>query len=163
MFIELASGTVLETNNADLWPEAKRLTKAEGKRRLKDESLAILRDLFPAGATVWTKVISVARSGMSRHIQVFSIKDNEPCNVSGHVARAIGERFNDKECSLVVGGCGMDMCFHTVYNLGHALFPDGFKCPGQGKCRSAEHSNGDRNYKPHLHKDGGYALVKRDM
>jgi len=27
---------------------------------------------------------------------------------------------------LKVNGCGMDMCFSTVYNLGRALFPEGF-------------------------------------
>ncbi len=53
--------------------------------------------------------------------------------------------------ALVVGGCGMDMGFHIVYNLGRVLFPDGFKVEGRGR-------NGDTSG---WDKDGGYALNHR--
>ena|ERR1035437_1828097 len=49
------------------------------------------------------------------------------------------------------GGCGMDMGFHLVYNLGRTLFPEGFKVEGRGR-------NGDASG---WDKDGGYALKQR--
>jgi hypothetical protein len=56
----------------------------------------------------------------------------------------------------------MDTGFHLVYNLGYVLFPLGFECTGCDEppnlCPSNDHSNGDRDYAPHNHKDGGYAL-----
>jgi hypothetical protein len=42
------------------------------------------------------------------------------------------------------------------------LWPDGWTCIGE-KCPSNDHFNGDRNYEPHLHKSGAYAITKRDM
>lgn len=60
--------------------------------------------------------------------------------------------------ALVVNGCGMDMGFHVVYELGYTLYGrDGFICIGE-RCPSNDHSNGDRDYTPHAHTDGGYAL-----
>jgi hypothetical protein len=80
----------------------------------------------------------------------------------------------------------MDMGFHLVYNLSYSLFPDGFGCIGRAEdyrfhCPSNDHSNGDRDYTPHMsenerlgadgslctchathwHKDGGYALIQK--
>lgn len=57
-------------------------------------------------------------------------------------------------------GCGMDVGFSLVYNLGWVLFPNGFECVGE-RCPSNDHSNGDRDYSPHHHSDGGYALRQR--
>lgn len=121
-----------------------------------------------AGDTLFTSVVSVARSGMSRHIKVFAMLDNVPRDITYHVGRVIGYRQSDKTGGLVVGGCGMDMCFQTVYNLSSALFPNGFTCTGRDTdkgtyCSSNDHSNGDRDYTPHHHSSGGYALRKRDL
>jgi len=41
-----------------------------------------------------------------------------------------------------------------------ALFSGGFTCPGKD-CPSNDHSNGDRDYTPHMHTDPGYALRQR--
>lgn len=154
MYVQLpTTGTVIETADASVWSGAKRLTNKEGAAMLQAEALEYLHKLFPVGTTVWTKVTHVARSGMSRRIQVYAIKDNQPINVSAYVGRVIGERVNRDELSLCVSGCGMDMCFHTVYNLGRALYPDGFKVEGRGR-------NGDTSGHDN---DGGYALNKRDM
>lgn len=57
--------------------------------------------------------------------------------------------WDDKREAIRVGGVGMDMGFHIVYELGAILFPDGFGCTGEG-CRSSDHSNGDRDYTPHV-------------
>lgn len=107
-----------------------------------------------------------------------------------NVARALGARIDRDRGGVKVGGAGMDMGFHLVYSLSRTLFPDGFECVGEGgnycrvhgriepctscptcgngmlverrqSCPSNDHSNGDRNYTPHMHGDGGYALVQR--
>jgi hypothetical protein len=59
-----------------------------------------------------------------------------------------------------MGGCGMDMGFAAVYGLSYALFGKGFECTGPN-CPANDHSNGDRDYTPHMHSDGGYALKHR--
>jgi hypothetical protein len=85
------------------------------------------------------------------------MSDNVPQWISRLVGKAIGERFNDKRECLSVSGCGMDMGFHVVYSLSRTLFKDNFECIGKS-CPSNDHSNGDRDYTPHQHSDGGYAL-----
>jgi hypothetical protein len=156
-YFQLGSGTVIETDDARIWQDDKgavRLSAAAGKRALLAESLATLREALKPGDTVWTKVTHVSRSGMSRNIQCFIIRDNEPWNISAHVARVIGEPCDRRDLSFRIGGCGMDMCFAAVYALSSALFRDGFGCIGEGKehgtrCPSNDHSNGDRDYAPH--------------
>lgn len=129
----------------------------------RDESaIETLRENVKPGDTVYTIVRHVSRSGMTRDISVLLMTDDGPWEVSGLVALAIGERRNRDNGGVRVGGCGMDMGFHIVYQLGHALFPDGFTCAGEG-CRSNDHSNGDRDRTPHHHTDGGYALRHRWM
>lgn len=56
-----------------------------------------------------------------------------------------------------MGGVGMDMGFALVHELSYSLWPNGFECTGQ-RCPSSDHANGDRNYEPHHHASGGYAL-----
>ena len=87
------------------------------------DAIAFLRDHLVPGNKVWCIVTHVSRSGMSRRIKLL-IKDKEGdlFNISGFAARALGWTLNRDELALVVPGCGMDMCFHSVYSLGHALF-----------------------------------------
>jgi len=101
---------------------------------------------------VYTQVEHVSRSGMSRHINVYVIKDNEPINLNYMIER-LGIYNRNKNGSLTVSGCGMDMGFAVTYELSRALFPDGFKY------RIGEwHRNGDPSPRD---RDGGYALKHR--
>jgi hypothetical protein len=129
-----------------------------------EEAKEALRERLKPGDKVYTLMVSRSRSGMSRRIRLFIFKDSEREDITFWVARAIQWPINDDH-ELRVDGTGMDMGFHTVYTLSHALFPDGFECIGEDKakhwtknCPSNEHNNGDRNYKPHHHSSGGYAL-----
>lgn len=119
-----------------------------------------LHEYLKPGDKVYTILRQVSRSGMSRHIStVISTQDGGNYDITYLVAKVLGERRNEHDGGLVVGGCGMDMGFDVVYRLGHALWPQGFDCVGRDKCHSADHSNGDRDYSPtHHHKSGGYAL-----
>ena len=132
-----------------------RYTKAE-----QEEAKAFLLEHLPEGSTVQLHLIRVSRSGMSRVIKPVSPSG---VNLSWHVARVCDLSYVDGYIGGVrIGGCGMDMGFHLVHNLGYALFGDGFECTGHG-CPSNDHSNGDRDYTPHMHKSGGYALKQSWM
>ena len=136
----------------------------DAKNAVRQEAIDRLREWIKPGDTLHTQLRHVSRSGMSRVIQVVKIScgSSEPeiFYLGYNVAHAIGMPYDREREGVKVGGCGMDMGFHLVYELSHALFPDGFECVGQG-CPSNDHSNGDRNHEPHQHRDGGYAVRSR--
>jgi hypothetical protein len=119
-----------------------------------DETKSRLLELLTPGATVYTILRWVSESGMSRRIDLYVIHDNRPVWITGYVADLLGHTLTDN--GMRVSGCGMDMGFHTVYNLSRRLF-DTFTCLGE-HCPSNDHCNGDRDYTPHQHSDTGYAL-----
>jgi len=169
----------------------------------REEAKAKLREWIKPGDTVYTILRHVSRSRMLREIGIVLLTPPDdmgaqvkvpparhPGMVDLHpnylVAEALGERIGKRD-GVIVGGCGMDMGFHLVYNLGRVLWPDGFGCIGK-ECRSNDHSNGDRDdYAPHgltdengrpenreagpgevadgcrahWHDDGGYALTQK--
>lgn len=133
----------------------------------KQTALRILRKAFKLGDTVYFVVTHVARSGMSRSIEFY-----RPCysedtawlpdgtykrvrrlaikRVTWEFACVLGYRIDQRNGGIVVGGCGMDMGFHCVYNVGRMLWPKGTRKP-----------HGRRNGEPDS--DGGYALKSRQM
>ena len=108
----------------------------------RTEALARLHEILKPGDTVYTVLRHVSRSGMMREISVIG-PNNE--DITWHVMHVGGYRRSDKTGGLRVSGCGMDMGFHVVYNLGRAMWPDGTPEP-----------HGTRNGEPD--RDGGYAL-----
>ena len=117
-----------------------------GKKE-KEESLARLKPLFKPGDKVYTVLTHVARSGMSRNIKVYKVKNGEMLDISYDVAKVL-ELPQADDGGVKIGGAGMDMGFEIVYLLGHALYPKGFKTPA-GYWR-----NEPMAFDP----DGGYAL-----
>ena len=158
------------------------MTSKKQKAADRAEAIETLRKILQPGDAVTTTVLHVSRSGMSRVIQCQAIDFGEPDHhpyirdISGLVADAIGDRWDDRRGGVVVNGCGMNMCFATVYALGRALFPDGFGIVGEkdGKrwrpkspkaaAQMVRHGwafrgrNGDRSG---WDTDGGYALRYR--
>ena len=128
-------------------------TKKQIREREQTEARDKLREMVKPGDTVQTILRHVSRSGMQRAISV--VIDGE--DYSWLVARACGFTLHPKYEGLKVDGCGMDMGSSVVYELSYALHPNGFECIGE-KCPSNDHSNGDRDYSPHHHASGGYAL-----
>lgn len=63
-------------------------------------------------------------------------------------AKAMGDTYDRKREGIKIGGCGMDMGFALVYNLGATLWPNGTPKP-----------HGTRNGEPD--NAGGYALKHR--
>lgn len=49
-----------------------------------------------------------------------------PLRISWDVSRACGFKYDRRHEGVGVGGCGMDMGFHVVYELGHYLFGNGY-------------------------------------
>ena len=71
---------------------------------------------------VYTVLRHVDDDGMIRHLSAFVIKNNEPLNITWKVAKAIKASYDQKHQSLIAEGCGLDVGFDVVYNLGLALF-----------------------------------------
>jgi hypothetical protein len=84
------------------------------------ETLQAIKD-----GEMYAQVMSVSRSGMSRKICFYYVKDNQIQRATPQVAWLCGavkvgvylqgNKYLTDE-GLRVGGCGMDMIFHTLYN-----------------------------------------------
>ena len=120
-----------------------------------DSEMEYLRSILKPGSEVYTTVKSVAKSGMSRTMSLHVVIDGKICRITYSTAVILGDPIQ-KDGTIRVHGCGMDMGFHIVYALSRILFPDGF-IPAE-----AGHEYG-RNGVPatDLDKDGGYALKQR--
>lgn len=125
-------------------------------------SRAALLDHLKPGDTVYTILRDVSRSGMSRKISLLTFKDGRPVWLSYSASNVLGLRLNKNGSdSVTVGGCGMDMGFHLVYNLGRVLWPGGL-CDGSRnrKCKTKTPHGpvlGSTD-KHHTYTDSGYAL-----
>jgi hypothetical protein len=127
-----------------------KLTKSQEMDR--QAIIAKLHEWLKPGDAVSTVVRHVSRSGMSRQIACFVSHNGEVLDITWNVALALNERVG-KHSGVVMGGCGMDMCFQVVYLLGRVLFPSGFAVEGRGH-------NGDTSG---WDTDGGYALKNRTL
>ena len=158
--------------------------KVPAEVEAKDDSAAYLKTILKPGDEVKTILRSCSRSGMSRRISLVIAVGGDVQDITWHAARAMGEKVKQggnwvQDGGLVVGGCGMDMGFHVVYNLGRCLYPDGFSTDFAGRrCRNC-HTDGDarnytcskcgaatvagysRNGPVEFDTDGGYALKQR--
>lgn len=108
----------------------------------KAEAIKNLRQLIKEGATVYTILRHRTASGMTRFLDLYIMRDNEPWRITWQAAKAMGWTYDRKHEALKVGGCGMDMGFHAVYTLSRYLFPNG--------CEASA-------------RDGGYAVNHRWM
>lgn len=118
-----------------------KLTKQAQRER--EAACDKLREWLKPGDTVHSILRSVSRSGMSREI---SFVDKEMRALDYQISKACGYSFGKQ--GLKVSGCGMDMGFAVVYELGARLWPKGTPEP-----------HGRRNGEPDS--DGGYALKQR--
>jgi len=87
----------------------------------KEESINLLKNMLKDGDTIYTSLAQVSASGMYRHIKPILIKDNEPLLLSYFVSKVLDYPYKNKTYAVGVGGCGMDMGFHLVNTLEHAL------------------------------------------
>lgn len=96
------------------------MTKKE-KAAIADE----LRAILPPGATAYTVLRHVSRSGTQRSIDVYALRchngEVEKYWLTPKVAALCGYSM-DKRDALTVRGCGMDMGADVVHNLSYALY-----------------------------------------
>ena len=67
----------------------------------------------------------VSKSGMTRHISFYYItKDKQLKDITHLIACLTGKNFKENYSNnvLVIGGCGMDMIFATLYDFYRVLF-----------------------------------------
>lgn len=107
----------------------KRLTKLEKETNYKN-AVKYLLGILRSGDTVYTVVTSRSGSGMYRHIKVVvatpADKYDKVRDVSSMASDVLDWKWHD-EGAVGVGGCGMDMGFHLVYELSRKLFDgDGY-------------------------------------
>jgi hypothetical protein len=130
-------------------------------KREQAEAVERLREWVRPGDTVYCVLRRVSKSGMTRVIDLKALDTSDERRPVTHIgynaAKALGLPYDDRRQGIKIGGAGMDMGFALVYDLGWKLFGEGWTCTGPG-CPSNDHTNGDRNYEPHPHRDGGYAL-----
>jgi hypothetical protein len=120
-----------------------KITIKEGERLQREAARASLLKKLKPGDTVHTILRHVSRSGMMRHISVVIGAED----ITWEVALVTGDKRADNG-GIKMTGCGMDMGFALVYELGARLWPNGTAAP-----------HGTRNGKPDC--DGGYALKQR--
>lgn len=99
------------------------------KEQEKQEQKARLREWMPEGSTVYTILRHVSASGMSRDISLVVPWADEWGKVgfihpNYGASKVLGGRLVTKNGSdaIRIGGGGMDMGFHLVYSLSHALY-----------------------------------------
>ena len=98
------------------------MTKKSQAVAEKNEAIQNLLEWLPRVATIYTVLRHRAASGMTRFIDLYYIKDSRPLRITWQAAKALGWTYDIKREALRVGGCGMDMGFHTVYTLASVLF-----------------------------------------
>lgn len=121
---------------------------------------AYLREVlpYPSGGTfgdadrprIYTDLRWRSTSGMSRSIGVLIPYQDERTgalgirNISRVAARILGWKLDDDREAVRVGGAGMDMGFHLVYELSRQVYKADWSCTN-AKALEAAH-NGDPGY-----------------
>lgn len=122
------------------------MSKSAELAAAKQASFQYLCDVLPPGSTVYTQLVSVSRSGMTRNLRVHAVVNGAIVNLTHHVARVLEYRLKRGPIdTLIVSGCGMDMGYHVVNSLSYALHgmtnkPVGAIAPHPGTCETAPES-----------------------
>lgn len=123
-YIRTKDGRIYTTEDPSSWRDAETLTRKAGREAYRAQAKADLLEFIRPGDTIYCILRHVSASGMSHRISCYIVNKGEIQDISGYVGEILEWRRNDKDGALIVGGCGMDMGFHTVYCLARALFRD---------------------------------------
>lgn len=109
--------------------------------------------------TIYCVLRHVSRSGMSRSISLFVAgKDERILDITYWVSRVLDNSIDHNHGGIKIGGCGMDMGFALVYNLGRKMYPGGWDTIAA--CGTKEDGKTPKYWrnKPMAHEtDGGFA------
>ena len=102
-------------------------TQTKKQQTERQEARETLRQMFGDNdrKTVYTILRHVSSSGMSRDISLVTVDDDGTLrDITWLACHAMGDKPKDRHGRWVVrvGGCGMDMGFHVVYNLSYSLY-----------------------------------------
>jgi hypothetical protein len=146
VYMQDNNGFIFTTEHPEYHSDCKKITLKAGKAATKEYCTSALKVLVKPGSTVSTSLKNVSRSGMQRQISFYIVNpsDNEVTNIDYYVS-IVTDTKRAKNGALIVKGCGMDMGFSVVYDLGSILWSKGTDTP-----------HGTRNGAPDS--AGGYAL-----
>jgi len=84
-----------------------------------------LKQHIKEGDTLFTNVTHISRSGMSRNMNVYSLRKDNCSKWNYYISRALDYTLKEDN-TISIKGCGMDMGFHLVYCLSKVLYNDGY-------------------------------------
>ena len=113
----------------------------------REQAIKDVKKFIKPNTTIYCLLRHVSSSGMMRRISFFVIHQKKPRIIDWYIEKILDYKRDRQHEGLKVGGCGMDMGFSVVYNLGSALWPNGTEKP-----------HGTRNGEPDS--AGGYALER---
>lgn len=127
--------------------------KNKEDRKLAEDELRTMID--KSGRKIYQSIGHVSKSGMYRTIKNMISYEGELVNIDWRIARVL-DGVDDKPDGLGVGGCGMDMGFSIVYNLGSVLWPK-----GDGVTITGRNGDKDRYFKKlyFIHTKNGARLL----
>lgn len=113
-------------------------------------ALVDLGRLLQPGSTIWSIHRHTSASGETHWFDFYTIRDNQLLRLTHLICVACEYTHCPRRGALKTTGGGMDMAFHTIYNLGQTMWPDGTPEP-----------HGTRNGTPDT--VGGYAFEHRSI
>lgn len=132
VYMRAPCGQVFGTYHPEYHQECENLGGGgKGFQARREYARSELRKRIKPGDTVYCIVRSVSKSGLSRVISLYIVENGKLRNIDGLASDAMARMDAKDRSGFVVHGCGMDMCFATVYDLGRYLYPDGFGVEGK--------------------------------
>ena len=132
------------------------MPKIKCTKEEREETLRDLRKMCPPGSTVYCILRHRSRSGMQRRISLVVLRKDMKRQIDYMAAKVMGYSVRDREEGIVIGGCGMDMGFALVYDLGRTLYPKGGPLSKSNGIRQVQAKRDDP--KAERETDGGYLL-----
>ena len=93
----------------------------------KERELKKLQDWIKPDQKVWTKVTHIAQSGMSRSIEPYIVVGRDIINITYSESVVLDLPIHQRHGGVKIPGCGMDMGFKLIDDLGYVLYGKGAK------------------------------------
>lgn len=129
----------------------------------KTDAVTRLHELVKPGDTVLTVLRHTSRSGMSRDIDLYVVKDGDIYWLSALAAKVLDMSLTKGGHGIRIGGCGMDMGFQLVYLLSSVLYR-GEQQDKHGELEACQGGHGQSNLCGNIRcRSQGYWLKHRWM
>jgi hypothetical protein len=89
------------------------------------DAIAELSYILKPDIKIYCILRSVSHSGMSRVIDLAIVENRNIRRIGSLAAKAMNNKYEHNGQGIKIRGCGMDMGFNLVHNLGCAIFNDG--------------------------------------